>query len=55
MYVCHLVFIINGNALADQDGGPGVGSPFFWPINAFEWGHIVGSSPPFVLGWEPPF
>ena len=24
-------------------GGSGVGTPLFWPINAFEWGHIVGT------------
>ena len=25
------------------EGGPWVGTPLFWPINAFEWEHIVGN------------
>ena len=36
-------------------GGRGLQPPFFWPLNAFEWGHIVGNPPFFVLGWDPPF
>ena len=31
------------------EGSRGWNPPFFWMINAFEWGHIV------VLGWKPPF
>ena len=35
--------------------GSGVGTPsFFWPINAFEWGHIVGTPPSFYPGLGTP-
>ena len=36
-------------------GVPGVGPPFFWPINAFELGHIVGTPPPLSWVGNPPF
>ena len=41
-----------------QGGGGGSGGwnpPFFWPINAFEWEHIVGTPPLLFLKWlDPP-
>ena len=40
-------------SLADPGGGfQGLEPPFFWPINAFEWGHIVGT--PLCPGLETP-
>ena len=36
-----------------QGESSGWNTPFFWTINSFEWGHIVGT-PSFVLGLEPP-
>ena len=44
------------HAMADPGGGgvPGFGPPFFWPINAFEWGNIAGT-PPLSWVWNPLF
>ena len=36
-------------------GFRGLEPPFFGRSNAFEWEHVVGTPPFFVLGWEPPF
>ena len=37
-------------AVADPErGGPGIGTPFFWTINALEWDHVVETPPP--LSW----
>ena len=41
--------VYTGLSLADPGGVPGVGIPLFWPINAFKWGHIVGT--PLPLSW----
>ena len=37
------------------EGFGGWNHPFFWTINVFEWGHMVGTTPsPFCPGLRPP-
>ena len=46
---------INKSSGGSRGRVPGVGTPFSWTINAFEWGQIVGTPTLSWVGTPPPF